>query len=74
MVARGNSSEAVVVRGGQREEVGKNTQGAPLHVGFPWHGGFRPGKQPQGAGAGVCGKGDSLVLERRPGSFDSSLN
>lgn len=76
MMVRGSSSEEVVVKGrSQRIEVGENTQGAPpSQVGFPWQGGFRPGEQPQGAGAGECREGDSLALGLRPGSFDSSQN
>lgn len=65
------------VRGrGAQGRGGENTLKEPLlskRV-SPGKGGFRPGKQPQGAGAGECGEGDSLALGLRPGSFDSSQN
>lgn len=51
----------IVFEGDQREEVGEeHAQGAPPPQRLPWQGGFRPGKQPQGAGAGECAEGDSL--------------
>lgn len=88
-VRRGGQNEEVRRGGGQRrgswvmvikEEVRGRRPGRthkeapPLQLGFPWQGDFRPGKQPQGAGAGECREGDSLALGLRPGSFDSSQN
>lgn len=65
--------------GGQRKKSedsgeGECTRNPSFPSGFPWQGGFRPGEQPQGAGAGECREGDSLALGLRPGSFDSSQN